>query len=198
VSTETELVLMSMTNEELDDANRYLAHMLDRWRESRKLVEADRDDEAWRQAGYHGTDGPIHLIRAMDLALTREWAQRGGAEPWYAGMPLEGHPSARYVRHYQERIALNPDEGHRPRLAGAGVLEKVCIGCGEARPLTVAFWRWLGSSLDDFCRSCREGRGPTAVSFLPPEPAAEPVGATTAPFSATDVADALASDLDAL
>lgn len=187
MSTEAELVLMSLTNEELDDAVRWLEYNLDRWRAHVRAAEDDRSREAFG----HGTDGPIHLIRAMDLAIIRERALRGGAVEWFAGMTLDGHPAASYVRHYQERISLNPDEGQKPRLAAAGIVEKVCIGCGEARPLTVAHWGWLGRSLDDYCRPCRAGKGPTASVPVLLEAEAPPVPVEA--FTAAEL-DELADD----
>lgn len=158
--TETELVLMSLTNEELDEAAEWNGRVLAQWRRSRERIE--REGQQAAQPDDYRTDAPSHLSRAMDLAIVRERAQRGGAEPWYAGMPTDGHPAARAIRHYQERLTLNPDEGHRPRLSAAGILEKVCIGCGQAKPLTVALWPWLGGMLDDFCRSCRHPISPSA------------------------------------
>jgi hypothetical protein len=155
--TETELVLMSLTNEELDDAARYLGLMMDRWRESRRVAEAEGRDRL-TELGFHGTEGPIHVILAADLAIIREQAVRGGAEPWEAGMPLEGHPGRTRLRYYQERITLNPDEGVIPRLSEAGVLERVCPGCGENKPLTVRFWIWRESTLAHCCRACETPR----------------------------------------
>jgi hypothetical protein len=155
VSTEAELVLMSLTAEELADAVRWLELIHSQW-ETHIAATVDGDGPPTNaQAFGHGTDGPMHLIRAMDLAIIRERAQRGGAEPWYAGMPIEDHPARAYLSYYQQRIVLNPDEGHKPRLSAAGIVEKVCPGCSEAKPLTVAFWGWLGHGLDDYCRSCR-------------------------------------------
>jgi hypothetical protein len=90
--TEAELVLMSLTDEELDDALRWLAVVLDHWRESRARIEAAYGDRRPANDVLAVSDGPLHLIRAMDLAIIRERAQRGGADPWFAGMPLDGHP----------------------------------------------------------------------------------------------------------
>lgn len=154
MTTEAELVLMSLTTEELADASRWLGVELSRW-EAHIAATQDADGRATGAVFGKGTDGPMHLIRAMDLAIIRERAQRGGAEPWYAGMPIDGHPARAFLAYYQQRIALNPDQGHKPRLSGAGILEKVCPGCHEPKPLTVAFWGWLGHGLDDICRSCR-------------------------------------------
>lgn len=151
--TETELALMSLTNEELDDAARFLAIMRERWRESRETANATGRDEL-AEIGFHGTEGPLHAILAADLAIVREQAIRGGAEPWYAGMELVGHPAAARLRYYQERTKLNPDQGVKPRLTAAGVLERVCPTCGEAKPLTVAFWAWEMTTLAAICRVC--------------------------------------------
>jgi hypothetical protein len=162
--TEAEIVLMSLTNEELDDAVRWLGIVHAQWLERIRLIE-ERDDTGTWGLG-NSTDGPMHLIRAIDLAIVRERAQRGGAEPWYAGMSLDDHPARTWIRHYQERIALNPDEGRKPRLTVAGLVDKVCTACQVPKPLTVAFWGFLGSTLDDVCRPCRAGSGPTAVRVV--------------------------------
>jgi len=163
--TETELVLATLTNEELADAGRYMGHMLDRWLESRRIAERNGRDELL-EIGYHGTDGPVHAIRALDVALVREMAIRGGAAPWDARQSSEGHPARALITYYRERLELNPDLMEIPRLSAAGVLERVCPGCDEAKPLTVAFWRWLGSSMDLFCRACREAGEKEAIARL--------------------------------
>lgn len=156
--TEAEIVLMSMTNEELDEAADWLARILDFWRRSR-----DRIEQGDMPADEYRTDAPNHVIHAMDLAIIRERAQRGGAEPWYSGMGLDGHPAARVITYYQDRIALNPDEGHKPRLSAAGILEKICIQCGQAKALSVALWPWVGSFLSDRCRTCTHPLGPVEM-----------------------------------
>jgi len=178
MSTEAELALMSLTHEELEDAARWLGVMHDRWREDQKVHDEQHPSHVPGAERFgNGTDGPVHLIRAMHLTIQRERAQRGGAEPWYIGMPIDDHPARATLRYYQERIVLNPDEGRRPRLTAAGIVEKVCVGCKEPKPLTVRFWGLLGDTLDDWCRTCRAGKGPTAiepefVGVVDPDPVA--------------------------
>lgn len=180
--TETELVLMSLTDEELLEAARFMGWCHDRWRESRRALEAQRID------GDYATEGPLHALRALDLAIVREQAVRGGAEPWYAGMSLVGHPGASRIRHYQERIALNPDQGILPRLSEAGILERVCPGCGQAKPLTVAFWGWQDSSLAPLCRACaRPDPAAIRAALVDAQDAQEPASAAVAPFAADEL-----------
>lgn len=164
--TETELVLATLTNEELADAARFMGHMLDRWRESRAATERDRRD-ALLEVGYHGTEGPIHAIRALDLAIVRETAVRGGAAPWHAHQSTDGHPARVVLDIYRERLELNKDLRQAPRVSAAGALEQTCPTCGETKPLTVAFWEWLGSSMALQCRTCRKVDWPaTGARFV--------------------------------
>lgn len=185
--TETELVMMSLTDEELHDAALFLGLMHDRWQASRRTAEAERRD-ALTEIGYRGTEGPLHALRALDLAIVRERAQRGGAPGWEAGDPLDGHPAAIKVRLYQERIPLNPDQGIKPRLAASGVLERVCPGCGVAKPLTVAFWEWQAGSLALGCRDC-SAPDPVASrqAEIVAEEAAAPVPLPVAPFTPAEL-----------
>lgn len=178
MTTETELVLMSLTDEELLEAARFMAWCHDRWRESRRALEEQRVD------GDYATEGPLHGLRALDLAIVREQAVRGGAEPWYAGMSLAGHPGAGRIRLYQERIVLNPDQGVLPRLSDAGILERVCPGCGAAKPLTVAFWGWQDASLALLCRACAR-TDPAAVrtALVDAQDAQEAPGPPVTPFT---------------
>lgn len=155
--TETELVLACLTNEELGDAIFFLHVMKGRWDEHVRYMERtggvmtgyDRAD------GWAGTDGPLRAIEALDAAIVRELAIRNGAEPWHAHMSAEGHPRRGLIAWARERLELNGDLKSVPRLNAAGVLEQRCPSCGEAKPMTIAFWRWLGSSIDHFCRACR-------------------------------------------
>lgn len=191
--TETEVVLLSLTRDELDDAMRFNQLMLERWQESRRVTEAEGRDRM-TEIGFHGTEGPLHAILALDLALLRELAVRSGAEPWEAGMPMDGHPGRTRIQFYVERVMLNPDNGVVPRLNAAGILERVCPACGESKPLTVRFWIWRESTLAHFCRAC-ETPGPGAQGAAAAtvrralvdaeDEAAEPV--VVAPFTAQEL-----------
>lgn len=155
MSGEVDVVLASLTDEELDDAVWFLHVMHGRWKESRRRVEQDGRDALMDAPGYHGTEGPLHALRALDLAIVGERAIRGGAQPWFVGMSPADHPGRSLIEYYQERITLNPDQGIRPRLSEVGVLERVCTNCGEAKPLTVRFWEWLETTFAEHCRTCR-------------------------------------------
>lgn len=158
MSTETECVLMSLTAAELDDAVRYLAGLHAQW------LHAARDRDALRASGIR-TDGPLHLLRAMDLALVREMAARGGAEAWYAGMPTTDHPGAAMIRYYQARLQVNP-ELRGPRTSAAGILVARCIGCDVDRPLTLEHWELGERGWLPVCRACRRVDDATRQAFV--------------------------------
>jgi hypothetical protein len=103
-----------------------------------------------------GTDGGWHLVRAMDLALLRERATRGGADEWFAGAPTDDHPAAGLIRMYQARLALNPDVRDGGRLSRAGILVARCLRCGREKPLTVAYWHRARTTWMPACRACSE------------------------------------------
>lgn len=188
-----ELGLMSLTGEELDDAIRIVAWAEARWKESRRRAEAEGRD-AMVDAGFHGTEGPSVLFGALDVAFLEEQAQRGGVDAWAAGEPLDGHPAATRIRYFTERIALNPDQGVRPRLSAAGILERVCPGCGEAKPLTVAFWVWQDATLSTWCRAClhppraaQAAAVATREALIAAEEAAAPAPVPVEPFTADEL-----------
>jgi len=150
VTTEAELVLMSMTREEIDDAVRWLGWMQDRWSAFAAESQADRN-----RVGL-ATDGPWHLHQAMAMAIVREQVGRGGGTPWDAGMPMDGHPEERALRYYAARVACGPHVG-RPSLSDAGVLAKECVLCRRTYPLTADWWTRHPSGLwATQCRPCAD------------------------------------------
>jgi len=145
MTTETELVLMTLTAEELDDANRWVSLMNDSWRTASARVQS--------QTGF-ATDGPWHLLTAMRLAILRERVTRHGAEPWYIGMPTADHVAGRLLELYQQRLVLNADHRFSPRLSAAGVIDQGCVVCGERKPLTIGFWARPDGLWADTCLAC--------------------------------------------
>lgn len=197
--TETELVLASLTNEELGDAIFFLHVMKGRWDEHVRYMERtggvmtgyDRAD------GWSGTEGPLFAIEALDAAIVRELAVRGGAEAWHAHMSSAGHPRRALIEWARERLEVNPDQRSIPRLDDAGVLVRMCPSCGDSKPLGTEYWRWLGSRLDYFCRACRgageregaERLRDVLVADQDARAAAQERAAAAEPFEADDVAD---------
>ena len=151
MTTEAELVLMSMTREELDDAVRWLGWMAKRWEQYAAATAAERN------AVGLSTDGPWHLHQAMAMAIVREQIGRGGGELWYAGMPIAGHPEERALRYYQARVAVGPHVG-KPSLSDAGILAKACALCGRTYPLTADWWTREGHAglWATQCRPCAD------------------------------------------
>ncbi len=168
---ETELVTASLTLEELDEANRYARMLADSW------VAQTRDGgtDGARLSGFR-TDGPFHAIAALRLALLAEMTARGGAEPWYAGAPLDGHPAAEMLRLYQRRYGFRELE---PAANAAGVLERTCIACGQAKPQTETNFERVDGLWLDRCRECdRADVGLIPLEALvAPAPPVEPVAA---------------------
>jgi hypothetical protein len=153
--TEAELVLMTLTAEEIDDASRWIALMGDAWKTQTKLAGG-------RNRVGLMTDGPWHLMTAMRLALLREQAARGGASEWFAGMPTKDHVAGKVLDLYARRLELNVAQRFAPRLSRAGILEAECIGCGERKPLTTGFWPRPDGVWAQFCHACR-GPDPTLL-----------------------------------
>jgi hypothetical protein len=191
MTTEAELVLMSLTAEELDEASRWVGYVEAHW------TAITREERG--RSGF-ATDGPWHLMTAVRLAIIREQAERGGAEPWYAGMPTTGHAAGRVLDLYSRRLQLNAAEQLAPRLSRAGVIEQQCAICGHRKPLTAGFWPRPDGMWSDICLTCGRpdperlrdamalGPPPVAVAIPPPpEPqpaapeAAQPVTTTPNP-----------------
>lgn len=158
MTTEAELVLMSLTAEELDDASRWIGYVDAHW----KALTTDE-----RRQGGLPTDGPWHLMTAMRLAIIREQVARGGAEPWYAGLPTADHPAGRILELYGRRLELNAIPGLAPRLSAMGVLEQACAVCGERKPLTSASFPRADGVWGSTCHACRR---PPVHARSQPEP----------------------------
>jgi len=144
--TETELILASLTLEELDEANRYARMLGQSWIAQTR----DRGTGGARKAGL-STDGPFHAINALRLAVLREMSSRGGGEPWFAGMPLDDHVAAPMLRLYERRFALRPVE---PRPNEAGVLERICIACAESKVQDEDHFERIDGLWAERCRDC--------------------------------------------
>lgn len=158
MSGESDLVLGSLTPEELDDANRYLGLLIRSWRSQSK-------DEA-RRVGLD-SDGPFHLLAAMRLALVAEMAQRGGAAPWYAGEPTDGHIAAGVLELYARRYQLRAQEA---RLSAAGIVRQ-CAICGDEKPQDHEHFDRPDGLWADICRACHRTdpeRYREAIAFSPP------------------------------
>lgn len=141
MSTETELVLSSLTRDEVDESVRWLHLMLDAWgTDSQKRT--------------FSTDGPWWALKALELALLREIGIRHGADAWYVGLPLEGHPAAQLLRTVAARYALNPDRRNSPRTNPAGVVVARCLHCGEEKALTEEYFERGERLWSLACRSC--------------------------------------------
>lgn len=151
MTTETELVLMSMTLEELDDAQRWLGWMAQQW----KRVASETTDAERARAGFI-TDGPWHFHQAMAFALVREQIGRGGGAQWFAGDPIEGHPEQRALSFYQKRVALSPGVLDKPRLAETGVLTRQCVLCQRHLPLDDFWWKRETGTWSGQCRPCTD------------------------------------------
>lgn len=149
--TECELVLLTLTAEELDDANRWVGYMDAHWK------ALTRDE---RRQGGLPTDGPWHLIGAMRLAVMREMAQRAGADGWYAGQSTTDHPAGRLLELYARRLALNAESGVMPRVSAAGVLEQACAVCGIRKPLSTACFPRPDGAWGSTCHECRRPAAP--------------------------------------
>lgn len=168
--TEAELILGSLTLEELDDANRYASAMVASWHVQAK-------DE--RRSGGIRTDGPLHALTALRLSILREMTARGGAEPWFVGQTTEGHVAQRVLELYAQRYGYRELEP-RPGPAG-GPIERVCVICGEAKVQDAEHFDRLEGMWSDICRSCnridperyREAMSYSAVPAPPPEPTEE-------------------------
>lgn len=160
--TETELILGSLTVEELDDAHRYVAMLGRSWRSQSK-------DET-RRVGLD-TDGPIHAIAALAAAVLREMAIRGGAEPWYAGMPTDGHPARLELDLYARRYGLREHEASQSR---AGVMERVCVLCGEAKPQDDRHFTRPEGLWGEICRACQVPDQMLAAQLVEQYPAPAP------------------------
>lgn len=158
MTTEAELVLMTLTAEELDDASRWIGYVDAHW----KALTGDE-----RRTGGLRTDGPWHLMAAMRLAILREQAARGGAEPWYAGEPTAEHPAGRVLELYAGRLQLNVAQRFAPRLTAAGVLEQQCAVCGQRKPLTAGFWPRSDGVWGSTCHDCRR---PAVAIYTTTEP----------------------------
>lgn len=156
--TETELVLGSLTAEELDDANRFVSTLADSWRTSSRVGSTP-----------FRTDGPSHAIVALRLAVLREMTARGGAEPWYAGMPTTDHIGGRVLDLYARRYGMREQEA---AASPAGVLQRVCVICGEAKPQDTAHFPRDDGWWTDICHECRrvDPERLRAVMELAPSP----------------------------
>lgn len=154
MTTEAELVLMTLTAEELDDASRWIGYLDAHW----KAVTADE-----RRQGGLPTDGPAHLMTAMRLAVMREMTQRAGAAGWYAGQPTAEHPAGRVLDLYARRLTLNVEPGVLPRLSAAGVLEQPCVVCGVRKPLTTAQFPRPDGMWSTTCRACSRPTRPAVA-----------------------------------
>lgn len=148
MTTEAELVFMSLTLEELDEATRFLHWMRGQWEKVAELTDRQR-----MQVGYE-TDGPWHLLQAMSLAIVREQVGRGGGQEWFAGEPVDKHPEAAAIRYYQDRVALSPGVLDKPRMADTGLLVRQCGLCGRTLPLS-ATWFQRGGSTGAWAMHCR-------------------------------------------
>jgi hypothetical protein len=169
--TEAELILASLTLEELDDARRFVGMLEQAW-------IAGTKDEGTRRYMVLRTDGPGHALNAMKLAVLREMTGRGGGEAWFAGASLEGHPAAGLLRLYQRRFAMRELE---PRPNAAGVLERICIACGAAKPQDEATFERFDGLWSDRCRACSRidvGNIPMEALDVPvaPEPPVDVLG----------------------
>lgn len=175
--TETELVLGSLTPEELDDARRFVKVLEDGWlTQSKGLTPIHR-------IGLN-TDGPSHLLTAMKLAVLREMAARGGAEPWYAGMPTDGHIAGRLIDLYGRRYGYRELE---PRPNPSGQLERVCAVCGATKVQSLDNFDRGDGLWSDVCRTCRR----IDVTAIPPDALDVPLPAAAATAPIEIEADAL-------
>lgn len=165
--TETELIMGSLTDEELDDANRYVTMLGRSWRSQTK-------DES-RKVGLD-SDGPFHAIAALSAAVLREMAIRGGGEAWYAPAPTDGHPARLELDLYQRRYALREHEAGQSR---AGVMERTCVLCGVAKPQNNAHYTRIDGLWGEICRTCQVPDYALAVAITEQYPA--PVGAPAEP-----------------
>lgn len=159
--TEAELILGSLTSEELGDAQKYVEILGRAWRTQSK-------DES-RQVGFN-SDGPFHAIAALAAAVLREMVQRGGAEPWYAGMPTTDHIARTEIELYQRRYDLRVRE-LEARMDPAGVVRRTCAICGEAKPQDAEHFTRPDGLWSDVCHECRRidpGRLAEAMAFSPP------------------------------
>lgn len=162
--TEIDLVLGSLTPEELDDARKYVRWLTLAWQTQIK-------DHA-RRIGLD-TDGPWHLLRAMNLAVIREMAQRGGAAPWYMGEPTTDHIAQRELDLYARRYTLRAQEA---AVSAAGRMERTCAVCGIAQPQDAEHFARHEGLWAETCRACHRidpERYREAIAYSPP-PAASP------------------------
>jgi len=157
--TETELILGSLTVEELDDANRYVTMLSRSWR---SMVKDER-----RRVGLD-TDGPFHAIAALSAAVMREMLARGGAEPWYAGASTEGHPAQLELDLYARRYGYRELEASQAR---SGVVERLCAVCGESKPQDEAHFPRIDGLWGEICGLCSQPdwkRAAELVDQFPP------------------------------
>jgi hypothetical protein len=159
--TETELILGSLTTEELVDAQRYVEMLGRAWRTQSK-------DES-RRVGFN-SDGPFHAIAAFAAAVLREMTGRNGAEPWFAGMTTEGHIARTELGVYARRYDLRVRD-LEARMDPSGVLRRVCAICGEAKPQDELSFDRPDGMWSDICRPCRRidaARLEEALAYSPP------------------------------
>lgn len=152
MSTETELVLSSLTKDELRQAFDFTLFLERTYgHEWSRLLEPGRvyDERIQRM-----------VLDALALALLREVATRYGAEPWYVGMPTEDHPQGPVLELYQERASLNT-EGRLVRPAWS-VERRPCHRCRQVLPHT-ADWFEAGDDgrPGEVCRVCTGTWQPT-------------------------------------
>lgn len=157
MSTETEVVLSSLTREELlkaFDFVEFLEHTYGH--EWSRLLEPGHvyDDHIQRM-----------VIDAICFALIREVGIRFGSIPWYAGMPTDDHPQGGILELYQERVLLNPD-GQLRRVPGLGPT-RVCPACRLRKPDTAAHWA-RGTDAPT-CLACAVQAAPEPVAADPLE-----------------------------
>lgn len=166
MSGEMQLILGSLTREELDDANRFVGFLSRAWTTQSK-------DQA-RKVGLD-TDGPYHLLTALRLAVLGEMTQRGGGEAWYPGMPTAGHVGERLLELYARRYTLRAQEAAMSR---TGVVERACVVCGERKPQDHDHFERHEGLWADTCRDCAHEVDPEryrdAIAFSPPPAATAP------------------------
>lgn len=153
MSTETELVLSSLTKDELRQAFDFVLFLERTYgHEWSRLLEPGRvyDERIQR-----------HVLDALAFAVLREVALRYGAEPWFVGMPTEDHPHGPILELYQQRASLNTDT--RLQRPAHSVERRPCHRCRQLLPHT-ADWFEAGDDgrPGDTCRVCTGTWQPTA------------------------------------
>lgn len=170
MSGESDLVLGSLTVDELDEANRFVTMLAASWATQAKTGTA----------GFR-SDGPFHAITALRLSVIAEMAQRGGAEPWYPGAPTDGHVARRVLDLYARRYQLRAQEATPTT---AGLLERTCVICGQRKAQTDEHFDRPDGLWSDICRSCRVTDWNRAVALQ--DEYGRPQAASTAPPPPTD------------